>query len=385
MATPLTRNTIIGVAPEVTEGTYVAPTAGQAIQVVNFPTISPESENIERNLIRGSIGRDKSLKGIKSGSIELTVESRAAGATANVVDEPEIHDLLRSALGTFTQGTNSTTVGGSTASLIELTTGEGSNFAVNDIVRIDGEVRFITSITGDQLTLNRDLDKGAPAAAEDVRGGYTYKPATSAHVPLSITAYLGDWDQRMIGCRCSSLTLTDWTTGQVPKFTMTFDVLDHTSIAGTALASPVYEDQVPPVALGGNIFKDSTSFCINNFGLSVEQTVTAETCLNTTGGRNRLFITDRNVTGTFDPFVDDTTIQRFTDWIDNNNFAIETVLGITDASGDFLEGTSVGIYLPQANYTGMTFTDNDGSVAHELPFQAHESSTLNDDLVIGFV
>jgi len=386
MATPLTRNTIIGVAPEVTEGTYVAPTANQAIQVVEFPTITPEAEVIERNIIKGSIGRLKPLQGLHSGSIEFQVEAKAAGVTGGLSDQPEIHDLLRSALGTFhNAGANSLTDVASTDTIIELDTGDGSNFVVGAILMILGEVRFVRSILGDQLTLNRALSKGAPASGVTVFGGWTYFPVTSGHLPLSITAFLGDWEQRMLGCRASNLAFADFSTGQIPKLSFTFDVIDHDSVVGTLLANPVYEDQVPPLALAGNIFKDTTLFCINNLALTNAQTVTPETCINTPGGRNRLFVTDRNITGTFDPFVDDTTVQRFTDWINNNDFEIEAVLSIPDVSGDFVQGTSFGIWLPQTNYTGMSFTDNDGTVAHELPFSAHESASLNDEIYMGFI
>jgi len=183
-----------------------------------------------------------------------------------------------------------------------------------------------------------------------------------------------------------SVEFADFSTGQIPKFNFTFDVLDHESVVGSGLASPVYEDQVPPVALDGNIFKDDTAFCINNLSLDVAQVIAAETCINTAGGRNRLFVSDRNVTGTFDPLVDDTSVQRFTDWLNNTDFALEAVLSIpATAGGDFVQGTCVGVYMPQLNYQGLGFNDQDGSIAHELPFGAHESALLNDEIYIGFI
>jgi hypothetical protein len=385
MSNPLTRNTILAVAPEVTEGTYVAPTASQAIQVVELPTFTPEIEVIERNLIKGSIGRLPSLKGMEGGSLEFSIEARAAGATAGVADQPEAHDILRSAFGTFTQGTNSTTVGGSTDTLIEIDTGEGANWEAGDILLIDGEVRFVRSVSGDQLTLNRALDKGAPAGSEDVKAGWTYKPATENHVPLSFTGYMGDWEQRMIGARCASFGFSDFSTGQIPKLNFTFEILSHASVAGTLLANPVYEDQVPPVALSGNVFKDTTEFCINNLGLDMAQTIAYQTCLTSASGKDKAFVTDRVVTGTFDPLLDDTNVQPYTDWVANTDFEVEAVLSIPDSSGDFVLGTCVGVWMPQLNYTGLGFNDQDGVIANELPFSAHEGSTGNDEIYLGFI
>lgn len=388
MSLALSRNLVVGVAPEVTEGTYVAPNASQAIQVVDFPTFTPEIENLDRNLIKGSIGRLKPLRGIHSGSVELNVELRAAGATAGVSDQPEVHDLLRSAFGTFTNHANSTTVGGSTATLIELGTGQGAIWAKGDILMILGEVRFVRSVTGDQLTLNRALTAGAPAAATSVKAGWTYKPATSGHLPLSITGFFSGsanaWEQRMTGCRCSNLGLADFATGQIPKLNMTFDVLDHTSVAGSALANPVYEDQVPPVALGGQVYKDTTSFDINALEMTLAQVVTPETAINAVGGRRALRITDRNATGTFDPFLDDSDVSRFTDWLNNTDFEIQAALGVL-SGGLMVQGSAVGMWMPQVNYTSLGLADQDGLVKHDLGFAAHESVALNDECYLGFV
>ena len=388
----LTRNTMVGVKAEAVEGVYEAPSNTELVQIVDVPAFNPVVETLERNLIKGSIGRLKPLHGIRSGTVELSVELRSGGEVAGVVQQPEIHPLLLSAFGRFTNPGNATTVGGSTDTDIEVDTGEGAAYEKGDIVNILGEVRFIRSVAGDTLTLNRALDKGAPAASVTVTGGYTYKPADTDHDPLSITIWYGDeWEARAIGCRCSSISFSDFATGQIPKLAMTFEMLDYDSVAGTSPTPPVFNDTLPPVAINGNVYKadagggNPAEFCINNFETTMEQTVTPEECIVKDGGRSRLFITDRVVSGTFDPFVDAANISLWTQFIQNDDFEIEVSIATVDVSGDFTVGTGAGVWMPFLNFTTVGFADQDGTMKHEIPFSAHESVALNDEIYMGFV
>lgn len=389
MTIPLTRAMIVGVVEEVTEGTYVAPTANDVIQLADIPTVSPELERIARNLISNSIGRMKSLNGAEGGSIEMTVELRGAGDTAGVPDAPEIDLLLKSALGSRTTSADTeTTDVGSTDTLIELT-GGGASFSRGDPVLIDGEMRFVSSVSSDQLTLNRALDKGAPSSGVTVVRGYGYKPVISGHTPLSITAYFHDgtnsWTQRMKGCRCSQVAFADFTAGQIPKITFTFQCLSHEVVIGSPLASPVYEDQDPPIAKAGLVYKDTTEFHVNNIGLSIAQQVTPEKSINSASGINRLFITSREISGSFDPYIDPASKQIYDDWKNNTDMEIQAGLSIPDSSGDFQVGTSVGFWLPQVNYTGLAYADQDGSMKHELPYEAHDTADGSDDIYLAVI
>lgn len=383
----LTRDTLVAVVAEVSEGTYAAPSSGSDyVQIVDVPGFAPAIEKLDRNLIKGSIGRLKPLHGMKSGTVELPVELRSGGVSGGVVQQPELHALLKSAFGSFTAPGNATTVGGSTATDINVDTGEGAAYAKGDIVNIDGEIRFIISVAGDVLTLNRALDKGAPAASVTVTGGYTYKPADSGHDPLSITAWFGDeWEARAIGCRCSNLSFTDFATGQIPKVSMTFEMLNFDSVAASSPFTPTFNATPPPVAINGDVYKDTSSFCVNNIELGVAQAVTPEECITIDGGRNRLFITDREVTGSVDPQVDAAEIGLWSDFIDNVDFELQVGVATVDTSGDFVEGEGAGLWMPFNNFTGVGFADQDGTMKHELPFSAHESVALNDELFLGFV
>jgi len=187
MGRVLSRNTIVGVKAEVTEGTYNAPTATDVIQVADIPAAAPVIDKINRDVIKGSLSQLKPLAGMHSGTIELMTEIRAAGVTALVSDQPEAHELFKNAMGRYNAGTNATTVAGSTATAINLGVGEGATFAVYDVVFILGEVRHVVSIAVDTITLNAALTAGAPAAATAVRAGHNYKPGTGGTVYTSLT------------------------------------------------------------------------------------------------------------------------------------------------------------------------------------------------------
>lgn len=381
----LTRNTVVGVVQEVTEGTYVAPTASDLVQIVDFPAHNPVVERLDRDLIKGSIGRLKPLHGIRSGTMELSVELRSGGVSGGVVQQPEIHELLLSAFGRHTAPGNATLIGGSTDTIIELDTGEGAAYEEGDIVHILGEIRAIRSVATDTVTLNRALDKGAPAASTTFVGGYTYKPANTGHNPLSVTVWYGDeWEARGVGCRVSNVAFADFTTGQIPKLNFTLEMLNWDEVAGSSPASPVYNDTPPPVAVNGTIYKDTTDFCVNAVEMGIASTVTPELCINNLGGRARLFVTDREISGTVDPMVDAANIGLFADFRDNVDFELEVSVASIDSSNDKVAGEGIGVWMPFMNFTGMGFADNDGTVKHELPVSAHESSALQDDIRFGF-
>ncbi len=387
----LTRKTIVGIKEEVSEGTFLAPTASDLIQVVGFPTVSPTIENLERNLIKGTIGLLKPLKGLKAGTVELVVELRAAGVSAGDSDEPEASLLFESALGTKVDNSATFTVDvGSTATVVELTTG-GSSWAANDIIFVDGEIRFVVSISTDSLTLNSALTKGAPASGTSVFGGWTYKPASEGHKPFSLAVFqdaaASGPEFRGLGCRISSLALSDLTVGQIPKATFTLELLTHDEVIGTSPASPVFEPQVPPVVINGIAQRDDAAFNIATLELTLENTVPRELDINTAGGTRKLFITRRMVSGTVDPFIDQSAVTLQDAWRDNTTFEFFLALGVKDSSGDVIQGTAVAIYMPTVIFTENAREDQDGVLKHSLSYQAHELETGSgdDDIFIGFI
>ena len=388
--TLLVRKTVVGVTKEVTEGTYVAPTGSDVVQVNGFPGIGPSRELVDRDIIRDAIGKLKPKLGLRAGNVEVVVEFRGGGAAGGISERPEAFKLYESALGAEIDSTANGTVEGttSTATVIQLNTGQGSNFQKGSIVLINGEVRFVLSVATDAITLNSALDNGAPTASDDVKGGFSYGPVTADHPPLSVTVFEDadptgpEWQFR--GCRVSSIAMTDFVTGQIPKATITLEVLDFKKIIGGVPTGIVFETTEPEVLINQFAERDGANQQINNFELTIANTVARQNDLTTAGGTQCMRVTERVVTGSFDPFVDSASIAEFTLFDDNTSFELIIAVGNKNTAGDFTQGSVSAVWLPQSILTEIADVDADGVVTQNLPFQAHINTT-DDDIYFGFV
>lgn len=87
MATGLIRqNSVFAVEPEVTEGTFVAPSASTSyFQTLEGESLKPSREIIERALITASPGKETPRMGMKSVAVNVPVEMRGSGDRKSVV------------------------------------------------------------------------------------------------------------------------------------------------------------------------------------------------------------------------------------------------------------------------------------------------------------
>lgn len=386
----ITRNTIVGVKKETVEGTFISPAGTDVLHIVDLPGQSPVIDVLDRGVFKGSIGKLKPIKGMHSGTLEIKTEMRAGGATASVSQPPDWDALARSAFGAATTGTNSTTIAGSTASVIKLTTGQGANFAKFDVVFILGEVSFIISISTDDLTLNEDLTKGAPGSGVAVRGGTTYKPASTGHDSLSVAiwedAEVSGKEFRGKGCRVANLSLEDLTVGQLPRLVFSLEMLDFDQVIGTA-PTPTFLAQLPAAVIQGRATKGDATLALGTVEFEMAQTISREKDINAAGGVTRMFVTGREITGSINPFVNQADVTFFTQWKDNTSFELFVVVGIRDSNGDLVQGSCVALYMPQVLFSEFGKEDLDGSLVHNLGYAAHESDggTGDDEVFLGVI
>lgn len=397
-STALSRLTIVGVKAESTQGTWAPPAAGDVIQIVDIPKIKPTIDKIDRNVIKGSFGVQKPLAGMHSGTIDLSFEMRAAGTSAPNSDVPEAHELLKNALGKYQNAGNSAVAGGgATSTVIPVTAGHGAaRFVVGSVVMISGEVRFVVSISTDDLTLNQALAKGAPANAVVVYNGHSYLPATTGgdYTSLSVAiwqdAEVSGPEFRGVGCKISKLSVTGFEVGAIPHCEVTLDLLDHDELLGTTPASPVWEDQIPPVGLAGVASRADAAIPMSALEFELANTISKEKDLNALGGTVRQFITGREVTGSVNPLVDRTNVTLQTAWKNNTSFELFFVLGTPDGTGNsgyLTQGSAIAIYMPNVIFTTNEREDSDGLMMHKLGYKAHEAAGGNgdDEIYLGFV
>lgn len=195
MKVGLHRASIQAFTREVTAGIYVTPAAATDF-VATRPggAIAYEPEALESDEILNDIGASKAFVGKEIVSGSHPAYLRHSGVEGQ---EPQLGLLYESIMGTKQVATvEYDTVAGSTTKIIKVDVGEGANFVEGQALLIkDGtngySIRNINSISGDDLTLNFDLDT-APGTGVTLGLAVTYIPAAQGHPTISQTKYLGN-------------------------------------------------------------------------------------------------------------------------------------------------------------------------------------------------
>ena len=196
MATIVTRSSVMAIKVESTEGTPVAPTAaGDYLAMQPDFSMEPAFEELENEELKSSIGRSKSIQGVEDPTASFSHYMRHSGVEGTA---PAFGPtLLKAAFGNETvAGTEYDTVAGSTVSVVNVDTGEGSNFQRGQLLLVkDGvngyTLRPVNSISTDALNLGFDLG-GAPASGVDLGKCALYHPAATGHQTLSLWQYMGN-------------------------------------------------------------------------------------------------------------------------------------------------------------------------------------------------
>lgn len=190
-----TRNSVLAVTVETTEGTPVAPSASTDFiaQQDDFD-MTQEFETLDNAELKASLGKAKSIVGLESSTTSFSHYLRHSAVEGQA---PSYGDLLKAAFGTETvNGTEYDTVAASTTEVVKVDTGEGATFARGHALLVkDGtngySIRPIHSISTDDLTVGFDL-ANAPASGVNLGKAVTYSPADTGHQTLSLWNYVGN-------------------------------------------------------------------------------------------------------------------------------------------------------------------------------------------------
>lgn len=396
MATGLVRDlTVIGIQEEATEGTYDPPaSATDYIQPLEDGfDLQPAKELLERNVLSPNISQPTPLTGIKSVTATLPVEMRASGTEGG---EPDFGLLLESALGNKRQITSRVTSStGHTASVISIDAADIGDFSVGDIIVVlesgDHTVHTITNVntTGGSEAITILPARGsAPSDNVEISTSTTYYPANTGHKPLSLSYYwANEIRQAAIGCKVTSLGVENFTTGQLAQFTFGFEGLSFTEVDGAAPHTPSFDDGLPPVILNACIYQDGTQIDVNNFSLSLENTLGFITSTCDADGRISSRVTNRAISGSIDPYKDDTSVDQFDKFDLNTTYSLFiSAYTPSSTSGEIDLGSVVGIYLPTCITTEKPVGNQNGILTEAISFQASGGSAGDsDDIYIGMV
>lgn len=349
--------------------------------------ISPAKELVERTILTSSIGKVSPRASTKSVSGALPIEFRAGGAEGQT---PQYDNVIRSALGVRSKMKARVTTGsGHTTSVINVTNAN-KLFAKWDMVVILSpgahHVAWVTAVASGSITIF-PVAPSTPANGVELAKTTTYKPGNANHPVYTVNAYWGnEIREQAIGCRSSSMAIENFSTGQIPTQTFQFEGLSFNEIDGSAPHTPSYDAGLPPLALCVTLLQDGNAIQANELGLSIENTLSPLKSVTSCDGIISNAITERTVSGSVNPYKDDTSVANYTTFNNNALFSLVAVLGNhSSVAGEYDLGSIVGIYLPNCLLTEKKVGDEEGILTEELAFSANRGTDgTSEEVIIGF-
>ena len=207
----------------------------------------------------------------------------------------------------------------------------------------------------------------------------TYAPHsdTAAANNKSVTIYVYEDGKlyKLTGCRGTFTFAGEVGSTGMISFTLTGH-LDGDS--DTAVVTPSYDSTVAPVLVSAGFSIDSFSAVISALNFDAGNTVSMLPSINAADGYGDIIVTDRDVTGSFDP--EDELIAThdfFAKWEGGTAMALTTgVIGST-------AGNRWQLSMPAVSYREVSRAEREGIRTLDLTFGAHESSG-DDQFALAF-
>jgi hypothetical protein len=389
MALTVKRNTVYAVEEESTAGTYEAPSAATSYvqTLTDGAEIVPAKELLERDIFNGTLGKVTPRTGTKSVSGSLPVEMRAG---ENEGDLPEWDTLMRGALGSREQLTSSITKTGHTASVLEIEDADISKYQVNDIVLVKEAGNYHVSpiaavddtLGAANITLAIPMD-AAPADNVELAASTQYRVANSGHPSLSVSKYIEDAVlEAAVGVKVTSLSLDNFTTGQLASFNFGFEGLTYERSLTSSPFAANYQDSLPPIILDACVYQDGAQIQVNELTFSLENTLGFVTSTCSPNGRISSRVTERDVTGTFNPYKQDDSLDQFNRFDQNSEYSLFASAHIpTSNAGEKTQ--AIAFHMPACTTTELAETDQDEVLQDSISFTAGRGSdAATDEIVI---
>lgn len=379
MSEMILKNSKVALEPEVTEGLLVLPSAAGSFISVQEDSVNelltPAKEALERTGLTASMDKAASINGMKSVTGSTKVEYKAGESAA----APEYGIMVQSALGATSVASNAhTTTTGNTTSILYLASTTG--LAAGDIVLVKESGKYhvspIASVTTDtSITL---LVAAATAFSDAVVVDkiLDYRCASTGHQSYSLTKYSED-SERVTGAglKTTTLALENWTTGQMPMLSISYEGMSYTVTTNAPAYTPDIDDSKPVVALSACVYKDGVAMGVNEFTFSLENTLAWKTTTCSANGRIGSRVSGRKLTGTVNPYKATGDISPFTAWENNTAFSLFAWAGNpTSTAGEYNE--IVAVYMPALQATEVVQADQDGMLQNKITFNGIKHATL---------
>lgn len=372
MALCIKNNTKLAVVKEVTEGLYAAPAAAtDFIEVMeDGATISPSREVLEQKVLGLGLAAKKGRLGLASAEGEFKSFLKA-GSTAG--SAPECDVLLESLFGSKRSKAEATSTTANTASLIKLASTTGFN--VGDIVVVKEAGKYHASpikavVTDTSIELLIAMD-APPADGVKVAAFLTYVPTNSGHSSFSVSKYVEDAIlEQAAGCKCTKLSIENFTTGQLPSLAFSFEGLSFDRSVAAPGYVPSYDTSECPVVVEACAYQDGVKIDINEFSLSIENTIAFVT--NTCAGKASSRVTARSVSGSINPYKQNNSVANFDAFNAGSTFSFFIrCFNPTAVAGEGKE--YISFYIPKCWVSELSEGDVDGVLTDALSFKATSS------------
>lgn len=395
MSTAVKKNTAVGVMEEVTEGTYVAPSGTTKFvqTLVDGFELSPSKEQLARNIFTSSIGQTAPRTGQFQVTGTIPTEFRAFSTAGGA---PEYDALLKSALGgkRIVATTTTTKSSGNTDVLLQLDNADKDKFNIGDIVMVKQSGAYHVSpisalsrtVDAANITLLVPHPSGDMTDSVVIEKSTTYIVADSGHPSLSISKYIeGLILEKAVGCKVKSLSIDNFTTGQLPSLKFGFEGLNFDRSETPIPFTPAYDSALPPIVLDGRAYMDGASLDVNEVTVSLENTLGFKTSINAENGRVSSRATERTISGTMNPYKEDDNIDNFTKYKENTAFSLFAYAKVpTSTTGQF--GQVVAVYMPNCLITELGEADSDGLLQDSISFSANRgNSGTTPEIYIAFI
>lgn len=390
MAIAVKDNTSFGVEIEVTEGTYVAPSGdGSYVQVLkDGAEMTRSQEQLSRDVFTGSVGKTQSRLGTKSVSGSMPVELRS-GETEG--ENPEADALYTSAMGAKKTRTVVTTKTGNTATVLQIEDVDISGFSKYDIIMVKEagsfELSWVSAVDTTGGAANISMGQPltfVPSDNVDIAAVTQYSTANSGHPSLSISKYIEDAKlEQATGCKVTSMSVDNFTTGQIASVNFGFEGLAFDSSLTANPFTPNYDTTLPPIMLRACLSQSGTNVDVNNFSVSLENTLGFVTATCSENGRISSRVTERSITGSFNPYKNDDSLTQFNNFKCNDPYtlfvyAFNPILdGNCDFTGEFSNVTAM--LLTNCITTELGESDADGLLVEDVTFEATRGPAGTDE------
>jgi hypothetical protein len=371
---------------EVTPGTAVTPTTatdGYLAVSADFSS-TYDKEVLESDLLTASIGKRKGQLGMQDTGGEVPCEFKGSGTEGTA---PEYGNVLESLFGTaVVAAAEFDVIAGSTTTVLKVGSGEGVNYQKGQALLVKDttngwNVRPVASVLVDDVTLGFALPF-APAITTLLGKSVLYKPANSGHKHGTLGIYWGDdVSEKIAGCLVESASI-EISTGQIIKSTFAFKGLNNTRALGSAPHTPTYDTTNGLVGLDVEAWMDGTKvdFASATIGINNEiaELLSAKEVSGKVSSRPRA----RTIEVSMVQYVDDASLANQTKFNALTDFGFTLVAG-KKASGNWVPGTVVCLYMPSCYFTAAPFADEDDILTEELTFMAHVGN--GDEIFLNYL